>query len=185
MSKEDIVEGLKEAVKRGESLNKAMISFYNSGYSKEDIEAAALMMSSPKTPIMSPIAQPSSKSNLAIPFLNRFTKKFQSQSSSELTKEKELETQSALKSITPEQEYVPEEYRSQEYSSGEETQKRYPSLQQPQTVQKVSQYGAKPSPVGAVVIFILVFFLLFLIGILISLFLFKENFVTFINSFVN
>ena len=41
MPKEEIVEGLKAALSKGESLEKAMMSFYNAGYSKEDIEEAA------------------------------------------------------------------------------------------------------------------------------------------------
>ena len=39
--KEDILGGLKLAVSKGESLKKAMISFYNANYKKENIEAAA------------------------------------------------------------------------------------------------------------------------------------------------
>lgn len=39
--REDIFEGIKLAVSRGESLQSAMQSFYNSGYKKEEIEEAA------------------------------------------------------------------------------------------------------------------------------------------------
>ena len=41
MVMEDILEGLKLAMARGDSLQKAMMSFYNAGYKKEDIEEAA------------------------------------------------------------------------------------------------------------------------------------------------
>jgi len=41
MSKAEIVEGIKMALARGESLEQAMMSFYNAGYLKEDIENAA------------------------------------------------------------------------------------------------------------------------------------------------
>ncbi|MEK6847546.1 MAG: hypothetical protein AABX50_00280 [Nanoarchaeota archaeon] len=44
MAKEELVEGLKVAVSKGEPLEKAMMSFYNAGYLKEDIEAAAAAM---------------------------------------------------------------------------------------------------------------------------------------------
>jgi hypothetical protein len=48
MVKEELVEGLRMAVSRGESLEKAMTSFYNAGYQKTDIEqAAAAMVQSP------------------------------------------------------------------------------------------------------------------------------------------
>lgn len=41
MAREDIIGGLKSALIRGYSLKDAMISFYNAGYKKEDIEDAA------------------------------------------------------------------------------------------------------------------------------------------------
>lgn len=41
MVNEDILGGIDLAVSRGETLESAMVSFYNSGYSKEDIEWAA------------------------------------------------------------------------------------------------------------------------------------------------
>ena len=44
MVKEEIVEGLRGAVSKGESLEKAMTSFYNAGYKKEEIEQAAAAM---------------------------------------------------------------------------------------------------------------------------------------------
>jgi len=40
-SVEELLEGLKSAISRGDSLQKAMQSFYNAGYKKEDIENAA------------------------------------------------------------------------------------------------------------------------------------------------
>ncbi|MCX6749808.1 MAG: hypothetical protein NTW17_03670 [Candidatus Pacearchaeota archaeon] len=44
MVKEEIIEGLRIAVSKGESLEKAMTSFYNAGYKKEEIEQAAAAM---------------------------------------------------------------------------------------------------------------------------------------------
>ena len=41
MVRSEIVEGLKVALNKGESLKEAMMSFYNAGYSKKDIEEAA------------------------------------------------------------------------------------------------------------------------------------------------
>jgi len=41
MGAQDIVEGLKIATAKGESLQKAMTSFYNAGYEKNEIEEAA------------------------------------------------------------------------------------------------------------------------------------------------
>jgi len=45
MVKEDIIRGLEGAMSRGESLEKAMYSFYNAGYKKEDVEEAARALS--------------------------------------------------------------------------------------------------------------------------------------------
>lgn len=41
MVREDILGGLKSSIQRGEPLKKAMITFYNAGYRKEEIEEAA------------------------------------------------------------------------------------------------------------------------------------------------
>ena len=38
---EDILGGIKAAIERGENLKEAMVTFYNSGYSKKEIENAA------------------------------------------------------------------------------------------------------------------------------------------------
>lgn len=46
MVKEELVEGLKTAMIRGDSLQKAMFSFYNAGYKKADIEEAARFLQS-------------------------------------------------------------------------------------------------------------------------------------------
>lgn len=44
MVNQDILEGLKSALFKGETVNKAMISFYNAGYKKEEIEEAARIL---------------------------------------------------------------------------------------------------------------------------------------------
>ncbi|MBU2615517.1 MAG: hypothetical protein KKC19_00235 [Nanoarchaeota archaeon] len=48
MAKEDIVEGLRYALAKGETLDKAMMSFFNSGYTKEEIEDAARILQAPQ-----------------------------------------------------------------------------------------------------------------------------------------
>jgi len=47
MAREEIVEGLRQAVSKGEQLEKAMASFSNAGYPKEDIEEAARVLQMP------------------------------------------------------------------------------------------------------------------------------------------
>lgn len=49
MVRQDIVAGLKLAIEKGESLMQAMITFYNSGYKKEEIEEAAQVVQQGQT----------------------------------------------------------------------------------------------------------------------------------------
>lgn len=60
MVREDILEGLKIAVLKGESLQQAMQSFFNAGYKKEEIEEAArqLQSQSVQQPIQPKVLQP-------------------------------------------------------------------------------------------------------------------------------
>lgn len=53
MEVENISEGLKMAVSKGESLQQAMQSFYNAGYKKENIESAARLLGTSN--VMQPI----------------------------------------------------------------------------------------------------------------------------------
>jgi hypothetical protein len=108
MVKEEIIEGLKYAVAKGESLPKAMMSFYNAGYLKGDIEEAARALQAPQLPQTQPLQQPSQIGK------------------------------------------VPK-------------------------AQRVSAYGEKPKGMGKAMIMILVFFLILLLGILVAVFLFRDE----------
>ena len=163
MPKEEIVEGLKVAIARGETLNKAMMSFYNSGYSKQDIEDAAKLLDTPQLP-QTQIAQPQQPSLQVKQELQK------SQTKTDKSNEVQFETHP-----------VPQPSSQQ---SETQSQQQFPPLQQPQTVQKISNYGGKPSALGAVAIFVLVFFLLVLVGVLIAVFLFKEELAGFFNGFI-
>lgn len=48
MPKEEIIEGLKYATSKGDTLEKAMMSFFNAGYTKQEIEDAARFLVSPQ-----------------------------------------------------------------------------------------------------------------------------------------
>jgi len=48
MVNQEILGGLKSSLKRGESLQKAMTTFYNAGYKKEEIEEAARVLQQEK-----------------------------------------------------------------------------------------------------------------------------------------
>ena len=153
MAKEEIVEGLKAAIAKGESLNKAMMSFYNSGYSKQDVEDAAKLLDAPQLQ-QSQTSQPQSQ-----PLKTTISK---------------LPQQAQTQTSQPEIHSVPQPLNSQSPQTETQTQQFLP-LQQTQSIQKVSNYGGKPNPLGAVAIFVLVFFLLVLVGVLIAVFLFKDE----------
>lgn len=50
MPNQEILGGLKYAINKGESLEKVMLSFYNAGYTKEEIEEAARFIQQEKYP---------------------------------------------------------------------------------------------------------------------------------------
>lgn len=113
MVKEEILAGLKYAVARGETLPKAMMSFYNAGYSKQDIEEAARALQAPQLP----------------------------------------QTQQPLQ---------------QQAQPGQ--------LQAPvRVVQRVSEYKERPKIKGKALILILVFALIALLGVLVAVFLFRDE----------
>jgi len=124
MVKEEIVEGLRLAVSKREPLEKAMASFYNAGYSKEDIEEAARILQAPQ---------------------------FQQ-----------------FPSFSPQQ----SNFRPL----------AQPSMQGSGVVQRVSEYGKKPSKKGAIITMILFALLILLFGILAAVILFKDEVSGFFNN---
>jgi len=133
---EDIFGGLKSALERGDSLKKAMITFYNAGYKKEEIEEAARALEDPtilKTISQNPIAsnnvQP--KSNIPLPSVSPIVN----------SSEKKIK----------------------------------------QTKQKASKYGSEKGDKNLV--FILAGVLVFLLGVLVAIFLFKDQLISFFSSF--
>jgi hypothetical protein len=125
MVKEEILEGLKYALAKGEPLAEAMMSFYNAGYLKKDIEEAARVLQAPQL-------QPTQQSTQPV----------------------QQPLQQPLK------------------------QQAQPG-QLPQTpvkvVQRVSEYRERPKTAGKAVILMLVFFLILLLGVLVAVFLFRDE----------
>ena len=121
MVKEEILEGLKYALAKGEPLAQAMMSFYNAGYLKKDIEEAARVLQAPQLQPTQQLAQP---------------------------------VQQPLQ------------------------QQAQPG-QLPQTpvrvVQRISEYRERPKTAGKALILMLVFFLVLLLGVLVAVFLFKDE----------
>lgn len=119
MPKEEFVEGLRQAVSKGEPLEKAMASFFNAGYLREDIEEAARLLQMPNIS-QSQFQQPQQKIPLTQPY--------------------------------------------------------------PAVVQRVSDYGRKPSKTGSIITIVLFSLLLVLLGILAAVILFKDELSTFFSN---
>jgi len=57
MVRNDILSGIKSSVLKGETLQQAMMSFYNAGYQKQDIEDAARALQQENQKILEPPAE--------------------------------------------------------------------------------------------------------------------------------
>lgn len=128
MVNQEIFEGLKQAISRGEVLRSAMISFYNAGYPKIDIEDAARLV--------------------------------------------QLERANQIKS---------------QYSDVQEAEQKLKNIGQQiqqSTIQKVSGYEEKkPKNIkGIITIALLSLILLTLVGVLVSMFLYKEKVIELLTS---
>ncbi|MDP3987511.1 MAG: hypothetical protein Q8P81_04780 [Nanoarchaeota archaeon] len=144
MPKEDIIEGLRSALSKGETLDSAMMSFFNAGYPREEIEEAARFMQAPQIP--SGVQQP--------------------QPSTQPTP-----TQPVQGQPTP-------------VTSGNQGYQQINQISpspMPAPAQKVSAYGT-PKSSGKGITIALVLILLVLLGILVSVFLFREQLANFLNE---
>jgi hypothetical protein len=181
MVRGDIVGGLKIALSKGQSLQDAMQSFYNSGYIKEEIEEAAKALSSEE--------------------ILKATQQLQSQQVSNTPKV--LLTKPALvpivKQIQPNT-IVQQQIISQPKIENNLTQSKIPlppppAPPQPQQttqqmrgpIQTASYYGSTENekPKTDKVTVLLVVLLILLVGILSSVFFFKEEIIKFLNSILN
>jgi hypothetical protein len=121
MVKEEILEGLKYALAKGEPLPQAMMSFYNAGYLKKDIEEAARVLQAPQL----------------------------------------LQTQQPTQPV--------QQPPQQQVQPGQLPQAPV------KVVQRVSEYRERPKTAGKAIILMLVFFLVLLLGVLVAVFLFKDE----------
>ncbi len=131
MVKEEILAGLKYAIAKGEPLAEAMMSFYNAGYLKKDVEEAARVLQTSQLPQTQPLQQPTQPVK------------------------QPLKQQVQPKQIPPAPVRV---------------------------IQRVSEYKKRPKILGKAIIIMLVFFLVFLLGILVTVFLFREELANFIGN---
>jgi len=165
----EILGGIKEAVERGESLKDAMMTFYQAGYGKVEIENAAreFLDEQNKSP---QINMPSSNSTLP---------GVQSQKEQE---QKKTTNKKVAFNHLPTQGNSPESPKP-----ASNPVKKLPSLGRipPQSQQKVSAYGTakKPKiPKSNALTITLAIILFLLLGVLLVVFVYKEAFVNFVNS---
>jgi len=125
--REDILGGLRSALIRGETLKKAMMTLYNAGYKKNDIEESARALQ--QMDIQKGVVQ---QPAVAKPI------------------EKVIQKKS----------------------------------QQPTSIQEVSNYGA-PKKFNKIMVILLIFLLILLLGVLVSIFLFKAELIEFFNNSFN
>ncbi len=211
---ESILGALNSALARGESLKKAMMTLYNSGYKKEEISEAArsAQASPPATLPQTTPAIPAKKSKRGLfkkstkqptqllPQKQTLQPAQPTQSSEELSlapsKELTPKAEQSLQPI-PTQQTQPQVSPQQVPTQSQVPQQPVPQVplqqgqvppQQPassQTPQRVSSYGQPPKPAGKMIIIILGFLLLLLVGILVTIFLFKEELINFFNNLFN
>jgi len=146
MVKEELVEGIRQAISKGESIEKAMMSFYSAGYLKQDIEEAAAAAQSAGF-----FQQDQPMQQAGQPVQQAPMQQASSQPAQQQAQQPPLQ--------------VPQ-----------------PQMIQPGVVQRVSAYGPKPSKKSMVVTIALVVVLLILIGILITVILFKDEISTFLGG---
>ncbi len=174
-----VFEGLKEALRKGESLKQAMMSFYNAGYVKEQIEQAAraLQMEQRGQPL--PIQQIQSKTP-------EFQKKVKKPPQKKIMQPLPSPVQrvsgygndinrngESIKKIKQGINSAINQLNRIEFPNGEH---KTPAV----TSQKVSDYGIKPK--RKKIIIILAIFLVVLLGILGTIFLFKDSILNFFDN---
>ncbi len=173
MVNELILGALNSALARGESLKKAMMTVYNAGYKKEEISEAAKSINESGF-----VAQ----AQQTPPQVQEPVKKGKKQKES---KQPQSPQQVNVQMLAPSQQVPPQSAQMQQ-----PIQQQVPpqqAQQQPisQTPQRVSGYGQPPKQSGKIIIILLGFLLLLLIGILVTIFLFKEDLIAFFNNLFN
>jgi len=192
MVNEEIVGGIRTALERGESLKRAMMTFFNAGYKREEIEEAAKLVN--ENPIESPkISQVNSNPKSNQGFFNKIFKE-------KIPERKIISSQPIVVPQAPIN--SPSQPAQQIVSNYGQKQSLIPpsipnnqpakqivsnygepqiSSQQPvsQPVQKVSSNNDK------IIVIVLVALLVFLLGLLASIFLFKTEIINFFSNIVS
>jgi hypothetical protein len=151
---EEIVGGLKSALERGEPIKRAMMSFFNAGYKKEEIEEAAKFLNSNPAGIIahaSPAVAQAPSPNLTQKEIPSPPAQAPFQSSSQVVSSYPAISNQQIQSAPI-------------VSNYEKTEKKEPK--------------------DKVMIIILITALVFLLGLLASIFLFKSEIINFFSNFL-
>jgi len=173
MVNHEIVEGLRTALARGYSLQQAMISFFNAGYKKEDIEEAArALYTHPSQPLSHPgkptpeeVKKPVSHKTQPIQ-THQAAQQMQPAQTSEKPKPKKF-PKPAFQMPEEEKEAIKKE-------AAEEKEEK-----KPVTKPDVSKYEEKTKPRGKLITILLIILLFVLVSALVGIFLFKEQLISF------
>lgn len=158
MASQEIADGLRAAMNKGESLMQAMMSFYNAGYSKQDVEDAARMINQLPEQQMQMQAQPQQ------PTLQT-TSQTQTQST---PPQKQFPQGQPIQRISAYGQ--PQQPQAQQTTSQPQVQTQFPQ-------QQVSAYGqqqkTQEKPKSMITI-VLIIMLIILVALLASLFIFRS-----------
>jgi hypothetical protein len=165
LNNQEILGGLKIAIASGDTLQEAMMSFYQAGYGKEEIEEAARKYLSQDDSVIEKPIKKEEKNNLEKKEKKSLFKFAKSKDKKEIT------------SLNKEKVPKPTENSSEAPSPVEEkvVTKKIP--------QRVSKYGKSSlNKKTKTLSLILIGALLILIGALILIFLFREELIQFVNN---
>lgn len=218
---EEIIGGLVSALSRGEPLEKAMMTFYNAGYDREEIEDSAKEVYDKLGPQIMGVkgTLQDTLDNIAtkagVPNKEKPKEEEPPKKDTTFTDNLELQKMPEKKDVSPKDLEKPlESPQTTPQTSGlETTQLHYqqndditnkikeaikdlkpvniPSKievihknegQSQKAIQHVSRYDDSPKPPSKVVTYVLIVILILLLGALVSVFLFKEDLITFFNN---
>jgi hypothetical protein len=195
MVNKDILGGLESAMARGESIQKAKLSFQNAGYKNEEIEEAARALSQSPDILARPVQrkQPMKKmkERSAREPKDRKVHEEERRMSEQQEEEKRqqiLEMQTAQRQQILRQQQLQQRQAEMQarLQQQAQSQQRQQQLQQPQRTQQgqVSHYDTYDKGERIITI-ILIVLLLLLIGILASIFIFKEQLIGFFSDLLS
>jgi hypothetical protein len=185
MVNEEIVGGIKNALERGNSLRDAMMSFFNAGYDRKEIEdaAATLLNYQPvktETAVPVPIVK-NIETKKEIP-VSKASQKVSSYGENTIltpmiTSQYNLNSQQQIQQTTSN--FIPKELPKaiNVIPITNSTKIEMPAQE------KVSSSGMTSQ--GKVIVAILVGLLIFLVGLLVTIFLFRQQLIDFISSLVS